>query len=307
VIDGGRRPGRPIVLYVDQGFDHSPIAGALEDELDARLGAAAKPTDAHEVVAIVTGVVPVGIEDAERHPALRSVVTCSIGTDHIDVDGLAARGIAVRNTPTYCTDEVADHALACVLAGLRGLVRLDAAVRAGRWDYAAAGLLRRVDSACLGIVGHGRIGRSLAAKASALGMTVLAYDPYVEEAPHAELVGLDELLGRADAVSLHMPGNAGMAPVLGAPELDRLRPHAILVNLSRPALVDLDAMLARLADGRLAGAFWDVWPEEPADPADPRLSTPGLIVSPHAAWYSAEAETANYAEAIEALRDTVLS
>ena len=307
MIGGGRRPSRPIVLYVDQGFDHSPIATALEDELDARLGRAAEPGDAPEVVAIVTGVVPIGLDDAERYPALRSVVTCSIGTDHIDVDGLAARGIAVRNTPTYCTDEVADHALACVLAGLRGLVPLDASVRAGSWDYAAAGLLRRVDSSCLGIVGHGRIGRSLAAKAAALGMTVLAYDPYVEEAADAELVGLDELLGRADAVSLHMPGTPGMAPVLGAPELDRLRPHAILVNLSRPALVDLDAMLARLDDGRLAGAFWDVWPEEPADPSDPRLARPGLIVSPHAAWYSAEAEAANYKEAVAALRETVLS
>lgn len=307
MIGGGRRPGRPIVLYVDQGFDHSPIATALEDELDARLGGTAEPKDAPEVVAIVTGAVPVRVGDVERYPALRSVVTCSIGTDHIDVDGLAARGIAVRNTPTYCTDEVADHALACVLAGLRGLLPLDAAVRAGRWDYAAAGLLRRVDSACLGIVGHGRIGRSLAAKAGALGMTVLAHDPYVDDASNAELVGLDELLGRADAVSFHMPGTPGMAPVLGAPQLDRLRPHAILVNLSRPALVDLDAMLARLNDGRLAGAFWDVWPEEPADPADPRLATPGLVVSPHAAWYSAEAEAANYKEAVAALREMLLS
>jgi D-3-phosphoglycerate dehydrogenase len=307
VIGGGRRAGRPIVLYVDQGFDHSPIATALEDELDARLGRAAEPGDAGEVVAIVTGVVPVGLEEAERYPALRSVVTCSIGTDHLDVDGLGARGIAVRNTPTYCTDEVADHALACVLAGLRGLVPLDAAVRAGNWGYAAAGLLRRIDSSCLGIVGHGRIGRSLAAKAAALGMTVLAYDPHVDEASHAELVELDELLGRADAVSLHMPGAPGMAPVLGAAELDRLPSHAIVVNLSRPVLVDLDAMLARLRDGRLGAAFWDVWPEEPADPADPRLATPGLVVSPHAAWYSAEAEAAYYDEAVAALRETVLS
>lgn len=307
MIDGGRRPGRPIVLYVDQGFDHSPIATALKDELDVRLGGVAEPADATEVVAIVTGVVPVGVEDVECYPALRSVVTCSIGTDHIDVDGLAARGIAVRNTPTYCTAEVADHALACVLAGLRGLVPLDAAVRAGNWDYAGAGLLRRVDSSCLGIVGHGRIGRALAAKASAVGMTVVAHDPYVEDAVDAELVSLDELLDRADTVSLHMPGTPGMAPVLGEAELDRLAPHAILVNLSRPGLIDLDAMLARLRDGRLAGAFWDVWPDEPADPTDPRLATRGLVVSPHAAWYSAEAEAANYAEAIAALRETALA
>jgi D-3-phosphoglycerate dehydrogenase len=307
VSDGGRRAGRPIVLYVDQGFDVTPIASALEGELDARLAPAADPDEAPDVVAIVTGVVPIGVGDVEPYPALRSVVTCSIGTDHIDVDGLEARGIAVRNTPTYCTDEVADHALACVLAGLRGLVPLDAAVRAGEWDWRTAGLLRRVDTSCLGIIGYGRIGRSLAAKAAALGMTVLAHDPYVEDAPDAELVGLDELLERADAVSLHMPGTPGMAAVLGAAQLDRLRPHAIVVNHSRPALVDLEAMLARLRDGRLAAAFWDVWPEEPADPTDPRLATRGLVVSPHAAWYSAEAEDANYAEAIAAVRETALS
>lgn len=303
--EDGRRGARPIVLYVDRGFDHTPIATVLEGELEARLTVGAD--EAGDIVALVTGAVPVGVDDVAPYPALRVVVTCSIGTDHIDVDGLASRGIVVRNTPTYCTDEVADHALACVLAGLRGLVPLHAAVRAGSWDYDSAGLLRRIDSSCLGIVGLGRIGCSLAAKARALNMTVVAYDPNVEQALDAELVGLDELLTRADAVSLHAPSAPGAAPLLGADDLDLLAPHVILVNLARPGLVDLDAVVERLMTGGLGGAFWDVWDVEPPDPADPRLAAPGLVVTPHAAWYSAEAEAAYYAEAIAALQETALA
>ena len=301
----GRRAARPIVLYVDEGFDHKPIAAALESDLDAR--SKADESEASDIVAIVTGAVPVRVDDVASFPALRSVVTCSIGTDHIDVEGLAARGVIVRNTPTYCTNEVADHALACVLAGLRGLVPLNEAVRAGSWNYDAAGLLRRVDSSCLGIVGLGRIGRSLAAKAGALDMSVLAYDPNVDVAAGAELVNLNELLEGADAISLHAPGGPGAAPLLGAEQLDRLNPHSILVNLARPGLVDLDALVERLSAGRIGAAFWDVWPEEPPNPADDRLGTPRLVVTPHAAWYSAEAESAYYGEAIAALRETALS
>ena len=295
---------RPIVLFIDDGFDHEPIAAEMEAEFEARRDV--REDERGAVLALVTGATPVGAREVAPYPALRAVVTCTIGTDHVDAEALAERGIAVRNTPTYCTDEVADHALACVLAGWRGLVPLHAAVRGGSWSYDAAGLLRRVDTSCLGIVGLGRIGRSLAAKARALGVTVVAYDPYLSESADAELVDLDALLERSDAVSVHAPGAPGRPPLLGPAELDRLAPHVVLVNMARPDLLDLDAVVERLADGRLAGAFWDVWPVEPPDPSDPRLSAPGLVVTPHAAWYSAEAEVAYRAEAVAALRQTLL-
>lgn len=294
---------RPIVLYVDRGFDHRPIADALAGELDAR--EAVGPGEAGDVVAIVTGAVPIGRDEVAPYPALRAVVTCTIGTDHIDVARLVERGIVVRNTPTYCTGEVADHALACVLAGWRGLLALDAAVRGGSWDYAAAGLLRRADASCLGIVGLGRIGRALAARARALGIAVIAHDPYAG-AGEVELVALDELLARADAISLHLPWTPGPPPLIGARELALMRPGAVLVNLARPGVVDLDALGAALRDGRLAAAFWDVWPQEPPVLPDPRLDAPRLVVTPHAAWYSAQAEAAYYEEAIVALREALL-
>jgi D-3-phosphoglycerate dehydrogenase len=292
----------PVALFIDGGFPMEPFAEALGPSLSCR--AAVGPGEAGSVAAIVTGAAAVGAAEVDGYPNLRLVLTCSIGTDHLDLGALRARGIVVANTPTYCTIEVAEHALACVLAGLRGLWRLDAAVRAGDWDYAAAGTLRRFEDCRLGIVGLGRIGRALAARARAAGLEVVAHDPLVAGAGDIPLLPLGDLLATSDAVSLHAPGQAGV--LLGAAEFERMRPGAILVNVARPDLVDLDAMVAALRSGRLGGAAWDVWPTEPPDPADERLRAPGLIVSPHAAWYSARADAAYREEAVEVLRDVVL-
>ncbi len=291
-----------IALFIDRGFPMEPFAEALAGELDCRAEVGAE--EAGDVVAIVTGTPPLGLSDVEPYPNLRLVLTCTIGTDHLDVAGLRGRGLVVANTPTYCTQEVAEHALACALAGLRGLWRLDDAVRDGRWDYAAAGVPLRFADARLGIVGLGRIGRALAGIAQAVGLTVAAHDPYATGAG-VPLLPLDELLATSDVVSLHAPGDGG--PLLGAAELALMRPTAILVNLARPGLVDLEAMVEALRAGRLGGAAWDVWPLEPADPADPRLQAPGLLVTPHAAWHSARADQAYRDEAIGVLRDVLLS
>jgi D-3-phosphoglycerate dehydrogenase / 2-oxoglutarate reductase len=292
----------PIVLFVDRGFEVAPIAGALSPALTCREAVAAN--DAGAVVAIVTGAVPIGVDEVAPYPNLRLVLTCSIGTDHLDLDALRERRIVVANTPGYCTAEVAEHALACVLAGWRGLWRLADLVRAGEWDYAAAGTLRRFDRSRLGIVGLGRIGRALAARARALGIDVVAYDPFADGRGDIARVELEELLVTSDAVSLHLPGGGGQ--LLGAAEVSAMRPHAILINLARADLVDLDAVVAALHGGRLGGAAWDVWPREPPATDDPRLRTPGLVVFPHAAWFSAEADDAYRAEAVGVLRDVLV-
>lgn len=291
-----------IALFIDRGFPMEPFAEALAGELDCR--AEVGPDEAGDVVAIVTGTPPVGPAEVAPYPNLRLVLTCTIGTDHLDVTGLRDRGLVVANTPTYCTQEVAEHALACALAGLRALPRLDAAVRAGTWDYAAAGVPLRFADTTLGIVGLGRIGRALATLAGAVGMTVVAHDPYATS-DAVPLLGLEDLLARSDVVSLHAPGGSGV--LLGPAQLARMKPTATLVNLARPDLVDLDAMVAALHAGRLGGAFWDVWPEEPADPGDPRLRTPGLVVTPHAAWHSARADQAYRDEAVAVLRDVLVT
>jgi phosphoglycerate dehydrogenase-like enzyme len=294
----------PIVLFIDRGFEMAPFESALAGRLDCR--ERVDERDRARVAALVTGLVPVGAAEADRHPGLRLVVSCGIGTDHLDLDELARRGIVVCNTPTYCTDEVADHALACLLAGWRGLWRLDAHVRGGGWDCNAIGFLRRFDESRLGIIGLGRIGRAVARRARALGVEVVAHDPLAPPVAGVERVGLDELLRSCDAVSLHLPATPGAPPLIGVPQLALMRRGALLLNLSRASLVDHEAMLAALRDGRLGGVAVDVWPVEPPAPADDHLRVPGLLVTPHAAWSSERADQAYRDEALASLRAALL-
>lgn len=291
----------PVALFVDRGFPAAPFAAALSGAVACR--EAVGTEDRVHVRALVTGAVPVAVADALAYPNLQLVLTCSIGTDHVDIAGLHARGIEVRNTPTYCTEEVADHALACVLAGWRGLWRLGDAVRAGAWDPGT--ILRRFDAQRLGIVGFGRIGRALARRARALGIEVVAHDPYASPSEGVPLVPLAELLAGADAVSLHAPAQDGGSALIGATELALMKPDAVLVNLARASLVDLDAVVGALRAGRLGGAACDVWPEEPPAPGDLRLSAPGLLVTPHVGWSSPQAALAYVDEAVAALRSVL--
>ena len=292
----------PIVLIVDSYVDPELFRGELGPAFEVRTTAPG-PGESERVRVLVTGSVAIGAPEVAPYPNVRVVVTCSVGFDHLDLDQLRARGIATGNTPTYCTEEVADHALACVLAGWRGLDALDRAVRSGGWDHAPAGELRRFDASRLAVLGYGRIGRALARRARALGIDVVAHDPFATPSAGDDvpLLELEAAITTAHAVSLHIPGTPGAPPVLGARELELMRPGAVLVNVSRPGLVDLDAMIAALGDGRLSCAYWDVWPDEPPRLDDARLSTPRLIVTPHAAWYSAAAEAGYTREAVAAI------
>jgi D-3-phosphoglycerate dehydrogenase len=294
--------GLPIVLFIDDGIELEPFAEAFSGELRCRREVSG---DEHRrVAALVTAGEPVGSEQVAPFSELRVVLTCSIGTDHLDLVALADRGLIVCHALNYCVPEVADHALACVLAGWRGLWTLGAEVRAGRWD--ASTLLRRSDTQRLGVIGLGRIGSELARRAIAIGIEVVGADPYAAAPAGVQPLELAELLATSDAISIHVPGTPGEPPVLGAREIAMIKPGAVLVNVSRASVVDLDAVLAALASGALAGAAWDVWPSEPPAQDDPRLLTPGLLVTPHVAWSSPQALEAYRVEAIDGLRATLI-
>jgi phosphoglycerate dehydrogenase-like enzyme len=294
----------PIVLFVDHCFDHVPFAEALAGELDVR--DRVDPADHARVAALVTAIDPIGAAEVAPYPQLRAVLTCSTGVDHLDLEALEALGLIACRTPTYCSEEVADHALACVLGGWRDLWSLGLEVREGGWNPSA--VLRRFDRQRLGIVGLGRIGSRLARKALALGVEVVGYDPYLTEAPEGvRAVGLDQLLASSDAISLHMPGTPGQPPLLDAAAVALIKPGAVLVNLSRTSLVDLDAVLAALRVGALASCAFDVWPEEPPAPDDERVRTPGLLLTPHVGWSSPQADDACREEAVAALRAILLT
>jgi len=234
-------------------------------------------TAPHEdVVAVLTlPTAPVGPELCERLPALRVVGTSSVGFDHVDVPD----DVRVVSVPDYCTEEVADHTLALIYALLRGVVSFHSLP----WDAKAAGPLRVLRGLRVGIVGLGRIGSAVAARVSALGAEVLAHDIR----PIDGGVTLYELLGEADVVTLHVPLDRSTRGLIGRAEIAAMKSDALLVNTSRGAVVDLDAVREALRGGRLAGAALDVLPVEPP-PVRP--AAPNLIVTPHAAYYSPASE-----------------
>jgi D-3-phosphoglycerate dehydrogenase len=274
------------------------------ERLDALLGDAAQAVtpadcDPDEVAIVVSGGgVTVDAELLSRYPRTRAAITGSTGYDHMDLDDLRAAGVAAYCTPDYCSREVADFALACALAGLRGVVGLDRAMQAGVWEERAAGVTRRVRGSVLGVIGLGKIGSLVARDASALGMRVLATDPAASDeafaAAGAERSEFGPLLEQSDVVTLHAPYVRGSRPLLDGGGFALMKRGSILVNAARAELLDIEALIHGLAEERPAWAFMDVWDSEPPQPGDHRVDAPNLVLTPHAAWYSPEADAALY-------------
>ena len=243
---------------------------------------------------------PIDAAQIEALPMLRVIGTASVGFDHIDLEAAAARGVAVVSVPDYCTEEVADHTLALLLALVRGVVELDRSVARAEWNPRAAGPLRTLSGMRVGLVGLGRIGRAVATRLLALGCDVCAHD--IEPVSHegVELVPLDVLLRSSDAVSLHVPLTPATRGLIGASELGAMRPGAFLVNTARGPVVEVDAVLEALRSRRLGGAALDVLQIEPP-PAPP--VAPNLIVTPHAAFYSPESEALAFRMCVERVRE----
>jgi phosphoglycerate dehydrogenase-like enzyme len=236
----------------------------------------------------------------------RIIVRAGVGFDHIDLAAAAEAGIPVCNTPDYGTSEVADHAIALMLAFRRGIVSYHQNMMAdpkGGFDYARAPLVRRLRGGVFGIVGLGRIGIAAALRAKTFGMRIVAYDPYVargvEIAVGVDRVdSLNELLAASDVVSLHCPLTDETRDMINAASLKRMKRDAILINTARGAIVDFAALVEALRRGDIAGAGIDVLPVEPPG-ADSLLALAyhnradaligdRLIVTPHAAWSSPE-------------------
>jgi D-3-phosphoglycerate dehydrogenase len=241
------------------------------------------------------------------------VVAYSVGMNQIDLAAAAERGIEVRNSPTYCSDEVSDHAVALLLALERGLGELQIEAEAGNWDtFRMVRRLRRLRGQTAGVVGTGRIGRLVASKCRALGFSTIGYDPHVSVLdPGLPLVGLDELLDRSDAVVLCAPLNADTEGMISTAALSRMRRGAFLVNVSRGRLIDEDALVAALDSGHLAGAALDVRTVEPPPTPDPLASRANVILTPHIAGVAVESfedlhlEAAQTAAALLHLRGRV--
>lgn len=242
--------------------------------------------------AILTCFATVGERVVKAGRRLKVVGRYGIGVDNIAVATATELGILVTNTPTYCTDEVAEHALALILALARRVVIFDRAVHAGDWSLGTGQPIHRLRGQVLGIVGLGQIGAALAALARPLGLEILAYhprpDPNSIRAAGAEPVTLLGLAERADFVSLHVPLSAETRGLIGESFLRAMKPSAVLVNTARGAVVDQEALTAALREGWIAGAAVDVVTPEHLPMDHPLLALSNLIVTPHVAYYSEE-------------------
>ena len=253
-----------------------------------------------DVVGVLTISTQVGAELFASLPALRVVATATVGFDHIDIEAAEARGVAVVSVPDYCTQEVADHALALLLALVRGVVALDRDVRRGGWNPRAAGPLRTLAELRVGIVGLGRIGGAVATRLLALGAEVWANDLLPVARDGVRFVELDELVAECDAVTLHVPLTRETRGLIGRPQLASMKLDALLVNTSRGAVVDVGAVLVALRSGQLGGAALDVLPQEPP-PVAPVARN--LVLTPHAAYYSEAATERAFRLAVARMRE----
>lgn len=265
--------------------------------------------DLAHVVALLTAGTRVSAEDLRRYPRLRVVSEFGTGYDGIDVDAARRLGIAVTNVAGYCTEEVADHTLALALTLVRRIDSLSRQARDGRWDSVDTGSIARSADSTWGVVGFGRIGRAVARRAAAFGFTVCAYDPGVDRSEihecGVEPLELDDLLRRADVVSIHAARTGHDDRMLDRRRISLLKPTAYLVNVARGALADEEALAEALDRGALAGAALDVLADEPPAPEHRLLHHARVLLTPHSAWYSdpaaIELRTRGIAAVVDAL------
>lgn len=239
----------------------------------------------------------------DDYPRLRALVRCGVGFDAIDLAAWGRHGVAVFNVPDYGTSEVADHAIALMLALTRGTSTYHDGLRSDPgvgWNHRAAPVVRRLRDATFGVVGLGRIGLAAALRARGFGMQIAFYDPYLPSGMEIAVGArrcrtIEELMGASDVVSLHAPASDETRGMIGADALRAARPGLVLVNTARGSLVDLDALHDAMKAGHVAGAALDVLPTEPADPRQRLIAAwrnreswleGRFTLSPHAAFYS---------------------
>ena len=288
------------VLVTPRSFrDGDPAAvarleAAVDDVRWNDLGRPLTAPELRERLAGIDGLIA-GLDEVDASvfagaPELRVVARYGAGVDRVDLRAAAASGVVVTSTPGANARAVAEWTLTLMLALCRPLLAAERAVRDGGWPVLAG---RELGSRTVGLLGLGRIGGLVAERCAAFGCTVLAHDPFVERpGGGVALVGIDELVARADVLSLHAPLTDATRGIVDRGLLARLPPGAVLVNTARGELVDEDALVWALDDGPLAGAALDALCTEPPAPGSPLLGRDDVLVTPHAAPHTAEATAA---------------
>jgi D-3-phosphoglycerate dehydrogenase len=304
----------PKVLVSDsldeQGLEILQRARGIE--VDYRPGLA--PGDLLTAIADADGLVirsgtKVTADVIAAAPRLQVIGRAGIGVDNVDVPAATARGIVVMNTPGGNNITTAEHAVALLVSLARHIPQATASMKAGRWEkgrFTGLELYNRT----LGVIGLGRIGAIVADRARGLGMKVIGHDPYLSEQTAAkldvELVSFEELLARADAISIHVPRTKDTAHLLDRDAFARVKPGVLVVNAARGGIIDEAALLEALDDGRVGGAALDVFAEEPPPPDHPLVRHERVVCTPHLGASTEQAQV-NVAIAVaEQVRDYLL-
>lgn len=290
------------VLEAEPGLRVEDQSEATRDELCAALRGAAG--------LIVRSRTRVDAELLDAADALEVIGRAGVGVDNIDMEAATRRGIAVLNAPGGNTVSTAELAFGLVLAAARRIAEGDRSVRAGLWERKH---LRgaQMKGKTLGVIGAGRIGSEVIRRARAFGMQIVVFDPYLTQ-ERANDLGLDraelnQVLERADVVTLHVPLNDGTRGMIGAPQIARMKDGAILVNAARGGLVDEAALVEALGSGKLGAAALDVYAEEPPPADSPLRDAPNLVMTPHLGASTEEAQREVSREIARAIRNALVS
>lgn len=233
-------------------------------------------------------------------PKARLFVRYGVGYDNVDLEYTKSRGVKVCNSPSYGSYDIAEHAFALLMAVNRKIAAYDRGIRAGTFGKSADYKCYRLEGKTLGLIGFGRIARRMLKFSSGFGMNVLVYDPYVGEdvisLQEARKVGFEEILIDSDYISIHAPLNSETAGMFGAPEFEKMKDTAVIINTARGGLIKTGDLIEALRSRTIRGAGIDVYDDYPRSADHPLASLDNIVLTPHAAWNSVEAAYALHEE-----------
>lgn len=224
-------------------------------------------------------------------PKLKMVVRYGVGVDTIDIEEATKHNIQICNVPDYGMNEVADHAIALMMAMTRKIVLMNNFTKHQKWDYTHSIPIHRACNQTVGVIGLGRIGRNFATKAHALGYNIIGYDPYYKETEETKFItvkDLSNLIQEADIISLHIPAE-GNQNLFNKETFQKMKNSAIIINVARGGIINEDDLYHALSQGQIAGAAIDCVCKEPMPTNHKLFTLDNYIATPHMAWYSEEA------------------
>jgi len=248
---------------------------------------------AKDADALLNDHLPLRKKTLSRLNSVRIIVRYGVGYDNIDLKTATEKRIIVCNVPDYCTNEVAEHTLSLILALVRKILWMDASTRNGEWDWKKFVPIYRLSGRTVGIIGFGKIGQAVAERLKPFGLKIIAHDPIIPrevfENRNVTQVKLDELLSTADIILIHCPLTKDTYHMINREKIELMKRTAILINVSRGAIVDEKALYLALKEKRIQAAGLDTFEFEPVKKQNPLLTLDNVIVTPHVAWYSEEA------------------